>query len=98
MAALKRARQQYVQRCEDLEKAKAMTAKGVDEASGSKTIDKRRKSQDDAQSKASSGSESILNILRCKSQQRLQHKHMCPAQWAALATVPGAQLRFRCLA
>ncbi|KAM9494040.1 GEM-interacting protein [Clarias gariepinus] len=53
VAALKRARQQYLQRCEELEKAKAMTAKGVDESSGTKTLDKRRKSQDDAQSKVS---------------------------------------------
>ncbi|XP_060798527.1 GEM-interacting protein isoform X2 [Neoarius graeffei] len=53
VAALKRARQQYMQRCEELEKAKAMTAKGVDELSGTKTLDKRRKSQDDAQSKVS---------------------------------------------
>ncbi|MCI4391825.1 hypothetical protein PGIGA_G00138950 [Pangasianodon gigas] len=53
VAALKRARQQYLQRCEELEKAKAMTAKGVDELSGTKTLDKRRKSQDEAQSKVS---------------------------------------------
>ncbi|KAK3532607.1 hypothetical protein QTP86_026220 [Hemibagrus guttatus] len=52
VGALKRARQQYIQRCEELEKAKAMTAKGVDELSGTKTLDKRRKSQDEAQSKA----------------------------------------------
>lgn len=51
--ALKRARQQYIQRCEELEKAKAMTAKGMEEAGGSKTLDKRRKSRDDAQTKAS---------------------------------------------
>lgn len=51
VVALKRARQQYLQRCEELEKAKAMTAKGVDELSGTKTLDKRRKSQDEAQSK-----------------------------------------------
>ncbi|XP_017310552.1 GEM-interacting protein [Ictalurus punctatus] len=53
VVALKRARQQYLQRCEELEKAKAMTAKGVDELSGTKTLDKRRKSQDEAQSKVS---------------------------------------------
>ncbi|XP_047664053.1 GEM-interacting protein isoform X1 [Tachysurus fulvidraco] len=53
IAALKRARQQYLQRCEELEKAKAMTAKGVDELSGTKTLDKRRKSQDEARSKVS---------------------------------------------
>ncbi|KAF7690962.1 GEM-interacting protein [Silurus meridionalis] len=53
VASLKRARQQYLQRAEDLEKAKAMRAKGVDELSGTKTLDKRRKSQDEAQSKVS---------------------------------------------
>ncbi|XP_017557065.1 GEM-interacting protein isoform X1 [Pygocentrus nattereri] len=51
VAALKRARQQYMQRCEELEKAKAITAKGMEEAGGSKTLDKRRKSRDDAQTK-----------------------------------------------
>ncbi|XP_072531357.1 GEM-interacting protein isoform X1 [Salminus brasiliensis] len=51
VAALKRARQQYLQRCEELEKAKAISAKGLDEAGGSKTLDKRRKSRDDAQTK-----------------------------------------------
>ncbi|XP_066530396.1 GEM-interacting protein isoform X2 [Hoplias malabaricus] len=51
VGALKRARQQYLQRCEELEKAKAITAKGMDEAGGSKTLDKRRKSRDDAQTK-----------------------------------------------
>uniref|UniRef100_A0A8B9H2K8 GEM interacting protein n=1 Tax=Astyanax mexicanus TaxID=7994 RepID=A0A8B9H2K8_ASTMX len=51
VAALKRARQQYLQRCEELEKAKAISAKGLEEAGGSKTLDKRRKSRDDAQTK-----------------------------------------------
>lgn len=51
MSALKRARQQYLQRCEDLEKAKAMTAKAEEETGGYKTLDKRRKSRDDAQTK-----------------------------------------------
>ncbi|XP_073713066.1 GEM-interacting protein isoform X2 [Misgurnus anguillicaudatus] len=51
VSALKRARQQYRQRCEELEKAKAMTAKAEEETGGNKTLDKRRKSRDDAQSK-----------------------------------------------
>ncbi|XP_051989043.1 GEM-interacting protein-like [Xyrauchen texanus] len=51
VSALKRARQQYLQRCEDLEKAKAMTAKAEEETGGYKTLDKRRKSRDDAQTK-----------------------------------------------
>jgi len=40
-----------MQRCEDLEKAKAMTAKAEEETGGYKTLDKRRKSRDDAQTK-----------------------------------------------
>ncbi|XP_026873075.2 GEM-interacting protein isoform X2 [Electrophorus electricus] len=52
LAALKRVRQQYIQRCEELEKAKAMTAKGMEEVGGSKTLDKRRKLRDEAQIKA----------------------------------------------
>ncbi|XP_056609766.1 GEM-interacting protein [Triplophysa dalaica] len=51
VSALKRARQQYVQRSEELEKAKAMTAKAEEETGGNKTLDKRRKSRDDAKSK-----------------------------------------------
>uniref|UniRef100_A0A673FY43 GEM interacting protein n=1 Tax=Sinocyclocheilus rhinocerous TaxID=307959 RepID=A0A673FY43_9TELE len=51
VSALKRARQQYLQRCEELEKAKAMTAKAEEETGGYKTLDKRRKSRDDAQTK-----------------------------------------------
>ncbi|XP_062388874.1 GEM-interacting protein isoform X2 [Sardina pilchardus] len=50
-SALKKARQQYIQRCEELEKAKAMTTKAAEESGGYKTLDKRRKSRDDAQSK-----------------------------------------------
>ncbi|KAG7460288.1 hypothetical protein MATL_G00219790 [Megalops atlanticus] len=46
VAALKKARQQYVQRCEELEKAKA-----GEESGGYKTLDKRRKTKDEAQSK-----------------------------------------------
>ncbi|XP_074553518.1 GEM-interacting protein isoform X2 [Halichoeres trimaculatus] len=49
--ALKKARQQYFQRCEELEKAKAISAKAVDDTAGFKTLDKRRKSKDEAQSK-----------------------------------------------
>ncbi|XP_051797579.1 GEM-interacting protein [Acanthochromis polyacanthus] len=51
VTALKKARQQYYQRCEELEKAKAVSAKAVDDTAGTKTLDKRRKSKDDAQTK-----------------------------------------------
>ncbi|XP_059203662.1 GEM-interacting protein [Centropristis striata] len=51
VAALKKARQQYYQRCDELEKAKAISAKAVDDTAGIKTLDKRRKSKDEAQTK-----------------------------------------------
>ncbi|KAM9391856.1 GEM-interacting protein isoform 2-T2 [Pholidichthys leucotaenia] len=49
--ALKKAKQQYFQRCDELEKAKAISAKAVDDTAGIKTLDKRRKSKDEAQTK-----------------------------------------------
>ncbi|KAI3359725.1 hypothetical protein L3Q82_014094 [Scortum barcoo] len=51
VTAFKKARQQYFQRCEELEKAKAISAKAVDDTAGIKTLDKRRKSKDEAQTK-----------------------------------------------
>ncbi|XP_055008384.1 GEM-interacting protein isoform X2 [Boleophthalmus pectinirostris] len=51
VTALRKARHQYFQRCEELEKAKAISAKATDDATGTKTLDKRRKSKDEAQTK-----------------------------------------------
>uniref|UniRef100_A0A4W6FQP9 F-BAR domain-containing protein n=1 Tax=Lates calcarifer TaxID=8187 RepID=A0A4W6FQP9_LATCA len=52
VTALKKARQQYFQRCDELEKVcKAVSAKAVDDTAGIKTLDKRRKSKDEAQTK-----------------------------------------------
>lgn len=51
VSALKKAQQQYFQRCDELLKAKAITAKALDDIAGMKTLDKRRKSKDDAQAK-----------------------------------------------
>ena len=51
VTAFKKARQQYFQRCDELEKAKAVSAKAVDDTAGLKTLDKRRKSKDEAQTK-----------------------------------------------
>lgn len=51
VTSLKKARQQYFQRCDELEKAKAISAKTVDDTAGFKTLDKRRKSKDEAQTK-----------------------------------------------
>ncbi|XP_047427072.1 GEM-interacting protein [Mugil cephalus] len=53
VTAFKKARQQYYQRCDELEKAKAISAKVVDDTTGMKTLDKRRKSKDEAQTKVS---------------------------------------------
>ncbi|KAE8283315.1 GEM-interacting protein [Larimichthys crocea] len=52
VTALKKTRQQYFQRCDELEKAKAISAKALDDTAGTKTVDKRRKSKDEAQIKA----------------------------------------------
>lgn len=51
MTALKKAQHQYFQRCDELEKAKAISAKAMDDTTGMKTLDKRRKSKDEAQTK-----------------------------------------------
>uniref|UniRef100_A0A3B3ZRS1 Uncharacterized protein n=1 Tax=Periophthalmus magnuspinnatus TaxID=409849 RepID=A0A3B3ZRS1_9GOBI len=51
VTALKKARHQYFQRCNELEKAKANSAKAADDSTGMKTLDKRRKSKDEAQTK-----------------------------------------------
>lgn len=53
VTAYKKAKQQYFQRCDELEKAKAVSAKAADDTVGSKTLDKRRKSKDEAQTKVS---------------------------------------------
>ncbi|XP_031723636.1 GEM-interacting protein [Anarrhichthys ocellatus] len=53
VTAFKKARQQYFQRCDELVKAKAVSAKALDDTAGFKTLDKRRKSKDDAKTKVS---------------------------------------------
>ena len=63
VASLKKARQLYMQRSEDLEKAKAVTAKALDDTAGHKTLDKRRKSRDDAQGKVRPTLEHVPYIL-----------------------------------
>ncbi|XP_041443145.1 GEM-interacting protein isoform X2 [Xenopus laevis] len=55
-AALRKSRQLYIQRCDDLEKAKQLSAKIEEEqghtGSANKLVEKRRKSREEAQSKA----------------------------------------------
>lgn len=63
VTALKKARSQYFQRCDDLEKAKAISAKSVDDSTGFKTLDKRRKSKDEAQNKVNISLMHYLNII-----------------------------------
>lgn len=48
---MKKARQQYFQRCDELEKAKAISAKTMEDTAAIKTLDKRRKCKDEAQAK-----------------------------------------------
>ncbi|KAM3864422.1 GEM-interacting protein [Diretmus argenteus] len=73
VAALKKARQQYIQRCEELEKAKAITAKAVDDTAGYKTLDKRRKSRDDAQTKVT---ESVTLYKQCVCDTRIHQDEL----------------------
>uniref|UniRef100_A0A665VYJ5 GEM interacting protein n=1 Tax=Echeneis naucrates TaxID=173247 RepID=A0A665VYJ5_ECHNA len=62
VTAFKKARHQYFQRCDELEKAKAVSAKAVDDTAGMKTLDKRRKSKDEAQTKVT---EAELQYRQC---------------------------------
>ncbi|CAN9505601.1 unnamed protein product [Ophioblennius macclurei] len=71
--ALKKARQQYFQRCEELEKAKAISAKAADEMTGIKTLDKRRKSKDEAQSKVM---EAELMYKQCVSDAKIHQDEL----------------------
>lgn len=59
MSTLKKTKHQYFQRCDELEKAKASSAKAVDDTAGVKTLDKRRKSKDEAKTKVN-----VLSIQR----------------------------------
>lgn len=51
VTSMKKTRQQYFQRCDELEKVKAVSAKTVEDTATFKTLDKRRKSKDEAQAK-----------------------------------------------
>ncbi|KAM9843950.1 GEM-interacting protein [Aulostomus maculatus] len=73
VTALKKAQQQYHQRCDELEKAKAVTAKTVDDTAGNKTLDKRRKSKDEAQTKVL---ETELLYRQCVSDARIQQDEL----------------------
>ncbi|XP_068192401.1 GEM-interacting protein isoform X2 [Antennarius striatus] len=73
VTALKKARQQYFQRSDELEKAKAVTAKAVDDTAGLKTLDKRRKSKDEAQSKVV---EAEHHYRQCVSDAKIQQEEL----------------------
>ncbi|XP_029913288.1 GEM-interacting protein isoform X2 [Myripristis murdjan] len=77
VTALKKARQQYIQRCEELEKLKAVTAKAADDTTGYKTLDKRRKSRDEAQTKVT---ESEMLYKQCVHDARLQQDELVKAK------------------
>ncbi|XP_068606368.1 GEM-interacting protein [Brachionichthys hirsutus] len=73
VTALKKARQQYFQRRDELEKAKAVTAKAVDDTAGIKTLDRRRKSKDDARSKVA---EAEHHYKQCVSDAKIQQEEL----------------------
>ncbi|KAM9780523.1 GEM-interacting protein [Neosynchiropus ocellatus] len=73
VSSLKKARQQYYQRCDELEKIKAITAKTVDDTVGIKTLDKRRKSKDEAQTKVM---EAELLYRQCVYDARIQQDEL----------------------
>ncbi|XP_072299203.1 GEM-interacting protein [Eucyclogobius newberryi] len=72
VTALKKARHQYFQRCDELEKAKAVSAKATDDT-GTKTLDKRKKSKDEAQTKVT---EVELLYRQCVSDARIQQDEL----------------------
>uniref|UniRef100_A0A3P9LMA8 GEM interacting protein n=1 Tax=Oryzias latipes TaxID=8090 RepID=A0A3P9LMA8_ORYLA len=73
VTALKKARHQYFQRCDELEKAKVVSAKAVDDTAGSKTLDKRRKSKDEAQAKVI---ESEVQYRQCVSDAKIHQDEL----------------------
>ncbi|XP_058510273.1 GEM-interacting protein isoform X2 [Solea solea] len=68
VTAFKKAQHQYFQRCDELEKAKAISAKAVDDTTGFRTLDKRRKSKDEAQTRVM---EAELQYKQCVSDARI---------------------------
>ncbi|KAM6913676.1 GEM-interacting protein isoform 2-T2 [Lycodopsis pacificus] len=73
VTAFKKARQQYFQRCDELVKAKAVSAKALDDTAGFKTLDKRRKSKDDAKTKVS---EAELLYRQCVTDAKLHQDEL----------------------
>ncbi|CAL8273688.1 unnamed protein product [Lota lota] len=73
VTAWKKARQQYLQRCEELEKAKAGSAKATDDTSGNKTLDKRRKSREEAHYKVT---ETESHYRQCVNDARIQQDEL----------------------
>ncbi|XP_063787637.1 GEM-interacting protein isoform X2 [Pseudophryne corroboree] len=85
LASLRKARQQYIQRCEDLEKAKQLSAKIEEEqstgshlGSATKQLEKRRKSREEAQIKAQEAEvlyRSCVSEANSRSQQQEKVRH-----------------------
>ncbi|XP_039628331.1 GEM-interacting protein isoform X1 [Polypterus senegalus] len=75
ISSLKKAQHHYIQRCEDLEKARALSTRaeeelssgpgGMSSGSATKTLEKRRRSRDEAQTKAQ---EAEANYRACVSE------------------------------
>ncbi|KAM8954126.1 LOW QUALITY PROTEIN: GEM-interacting protein-like [Pelodytes ibericus] len=84
LTALRKYRQQYVQRCEDLEKAKQLSAKveeeqstGTHPGSASKQLERRKKSREEAQTKAQEAEVTYRSCvseanLRCQQQEMVR--------------------------
>ncbi|XP_011602360.2 GEM-interacting protein isoform X2 [Takifugu rubripes] len=73
VTSMKKARQQYFQRCDELEKAKAISAKTVEDTAAFKTLDKRRKCKDEAQAKVL---EVELQYRQCLNDAKIQQNEL----------------------
>ncbi|XP_053573907.1 GEM-interacting protein [Bombina bombina] len=86
LSALRKARQQYIQRCEDLEKAKQLSAKveeeqstGTLQGSANKQLEKRRRSKEEAHTKAQEAEATYRSCvsdanIRCQKQEIVRER------------------------
>ncbi|XP_032394433.1 GEM-interacting protein isoform X2 [Etheostoma spectabile] len=84
VTAFKKARHQYFKYCDELLKAKAVSAKAVDDTAGTKTLDKRRKSKDEAQTKVM---EAELLYRQCASDARIHQDELVKVKERIIAHI-----------
>ncbi|TDH03018.1 hypothetical protein EPR50_G00158860 [Perca flavescens] len=84
VTAFKKARHQYFKCCDELVKATAVSAKAVDDTAGIKTMDKRRKSKDEAQTKVM---EAELLYRQCANDARIQQDELVKVKERIVAHV-----------